>query len=129
MRRTSGAWAPEEAIAAGSSHRAENNYITLNVQLRSSIRAEIADYIAMPREAEQSLNERTFISEALQQNTRLDGRSLDTYRPIQISFGDGYGAADVRIGDTRCANLRIAAKRTYSLTCYLTEFSPASPPL
>lgn len=55
----------------------------------------------MPREAEPSLNERSFILEALQQNIRLDGRALDTYRPIQISFGDGHGVADVHLGETR----------------------------
>lgn len=55
----------------------------------------------MPREAEPSINERTFVLEALRNNIRLDGRALDTYRPLEISFGDDYGAADVRLGKTR----------------------------
>lgn len=55
----------------------------------------------MPREAEPSKNERDFILEALQENIRLDGRSLDAYRSIDISFGDEYGTADVQLGKTR----------------------------
>ena len=56
---------------------------------------------AMPREAEPSNNEREFILEAVRQDTRLDGRALDAYRDIEISFGDEYGVADVRLGKTR----------------------------
>ena len=55
----------------------------------------------MPREAEPSINERTFVLEALRNNIRLDGRALDAYRPLEISFGDDYGAAGVRLGKTR----------------------------
>ena len=55
----------------------------------------------MPREAEPSNNERAFILEALQEDIRLDGRGLESYRDIQLSFGDEYGAADVRLGKTR----------------------------
>ncbi|KAL9097669.1 MAG: hypothetical protein Q9163_006303, partial [Psora crenata] len=55
----------------------------------------------MPREAEPSINEREFILEALNQGIRVDGRSLDAYRDVQISFGDDNGVADVRLGKTR----------------------------
>lgn len=55
----------------------------------------------MPREAELSINERAFILQALQENIRLDGRSVDAYRPLEIIFGEDYGAADVRLGKTR----------------------------
>ena len=55
----------------------------------------------MPREAEPSLNERAFLLQALSENIRLDGRALDAYRPVEISFGDEYGVADVRLGKTR----------------------------
>lgn len=55
----------------------------------------------MPREAEPSINERAFILQALQENTRLDGRAFDTYRQLNISFGDEYGVADIRLGKTR----------------------------
>ena len=55
----------------------------------------------MPREAEPSINERAFILQALEENIRLDGRALDAYRDLIISFGDEYGVADVRLGRTR----------------------------
>ena len=55
----------------------------------------------MPREVETSTNEREFILQALQEDIRLDGRPLDAYRQLDISFGDEYGVADVRLGKTR----------------------------
>ena len=58
----------------------------------------------MPREAEPSTNERQFILEALSENVRIDGRPLDAYRNVNISFAEEYGVADVRLGRTRYAN-------------------------
>ena len=55
----------------------------------------------MPREAEPSLNERAFILQALQEDIRLDGRALDAFREMGLSFGDDYGVADVTMGNTR----------------------------
>lgn len=55
----------------------------------------------MPREAEPSLNEKQFVIQALQEDLRLDGRELDQYRPLELSFGDQYGVADVTLGKTR----------------------------
>jgi len=55
----------------------------------------------MPREAEPSLNEKNFIIEALQENLRLDGRDFDQYRSLELTFGDEYGVAEVRLGKTR----------------------------
>ena len=55
----------------------------------------------MPREAEPSINERAFVLQALEENIRLDGRALDAFRDIDISFGDDYGVADVQLGKTR----------------------------
>ncbi|WPH02993.1 Exosome complex component rrp45 [Acrodontium crateriforme] len=55
----------------------------------------------MPREADPSTNEQAFLLSALRENIRLDGRALDAYRPISLSFGEDYGTADVRIGKTR----------------------------
>lgn len=55
----------------------------------------------MPREAEPSLNEKQFVTQALQENLRLDGRQLDQYRPLELTFGDQYGVADVTLGKTR----------------------------
>ena len=56
----------------------------------------------MPREADPSINERAFILEALQENIRLDGRPLDAFRELRITFGEEYGVADVQLGKTRC---------------------------
>jgi exosome complex component RRP45 len=55
----------------------------------------------MPREAELSNNEKEFIVKALREGIRLDGRSLDAYREIELSFGEEYGAVDVKLGKTR----------------------------
>lgn len=55
----------------------------------------------MPREAEPSINERAFVLQALQENIRLDGRAFDAYRQLDVSFGEEYGVADVRLGKTR----------------------------
>ena len=56
----------------------------------------------MPREIEPSLNEQDFILEALRQNVRVDGRHLDAFRDIQITFGDDFGVVTVEMGKTRC---------------------------
>ncbi len=55
----------------------------------------------MPREAEPSLNERAFILQALQEGIRVDGRPLDAYRNLELSFGEEYGVVDVTLGKTR----------------------------
>ena len=55
----------------------------------------------MPREVDVSLNELNFVLRALDENTRLDGRSLEETRQPEITFGDESGVADVRLGKTR----------------------------
>ena len=56
----------------------------------------------MPREAtDLSINESTFILKALREGKRLDGRDLQAYRDLELSFGDEYGIADVQLGHTR----------------------------
>ena len=55
----------------------------------------------MPREAEISINEREFIKQALQEQIRLDGRAFDAFRSLELTFGDEYGVADVKLGKTR----------------------------
>jgi exosome complex component RRP45 len=62
----------------------------------------------MPREADPSNVERTFILEALHQDVRVDGRALDQFRPLNIIFGDDYGSATVSLGKTRSAELIFA---------------------
>jgi exosome complex component RRP45 len=56
----------------------------------------------MPREAELSNLERTFMLEALRQDIRVDGRAFDQFRPIDLTFGEDYGTATVSLGKTRC---------------------------
>lgn len=55
----------------------------------------------MPREVEPSLNERQFILQALQEGIRVDGRQFDQFRNLELTFGDEYGVADVKLGNTR----------------------------
>lgn len=55
----------------------------------------------MPREAAPSINERAFVLEALRENVRIDGRALDAFRDIELSFGDDFGIADLKLGKTR----------------------------
>jgi exosome complex component RRP45 len=55
----------------------------------------------MPREAEPSLSERTFILKALDEGLRIDNRKFDEGRPVVLSLGDDYGVADVKFGQTR----------------------------
>lgn len=55
----------------------------------------------MPREHEPSLNEKQFVTQALQENLRLDGRDLDQYRPLELTFGDQHGVAEVTLGKTK----------------------------
>lgn len=55
----------------------------------------------MPKEIEPSLNEKKFFAKALAEDIRLDGRSLDEFRALELDFGDEYGVADVRLGNTR----------------------------
>ncbi|KAK4894524.1 hypothetical protein LTR28_002029, partial [Elasticomyces elasticus] len=89
----------------------------------------------MPREAEISTNERDFIRQALRENIRLDGRALDAFRDIELSFGDEYGVADVRLGKTRVV-ARISAEVTApfadrkfdGIFTIATELSPLASP-
>ncbi|KAI4148715.1 MAG: hypothetical protein LQ341_001490 [Variospora aurantia] len=89
----------------------------------------------MPREAEPSINERAFILEALRENIRLDGRALDAFRNIELSFGDEYGVVDVQLGDTRIL-ARISATVTApfpdrkfdGIFTVITELSPMASP-
>ncbi|KAL8990479.1 MAG: hypothetical protein Q9177_000873 [Variospora cf. flavescens] len=89
----------------------------------------------MPREAEPSINERAFILEALRENIRLDGRALDAFRNIELSFGDEYGVVDVQLGGTRIL-ARISATVTApfpdrkfdGIFTVITELSPMASP-
>ncbi|KAH0536810.1 hypothetical protein FGG08_006343 [Glutinoglossum americanum] len=89
----------------------------------------------MPREPELSLNERSFVLQALQENIRIDGRSFDAFRGLELNFGDEYGVADVKLGKTRVI-ARISAEVTRPFPDRLfdgiftitTELSPIASP-
>jgi len=68
----------------------------------------------MPREVEPSISERQFVLQALQEGLRLDGRQLDQYRPLSLTFGDQYGVADVTFGKTRCVLISYNNCRIFS---------------
>ncbi|KAG0633094.1 ribosomal protein S5 domain 2-type protein [Tuber brumale] len=55
----------------------------------------------MPRELDPTINEKSFILDALNQKLRIDGRDLDSFRELELNFGDDYGLADVQLGKTR----------------------------
>lgn len=55
----------------------------------------------MPREAEPSLSEKTFVSNAIQEGLRLDCRKFGQWRPSSLTFGNEWGVAEVQFGETR----------------------------
>ena len=55
----------------------------------------------MPRDVEPSLNEKQFVLRGLQENVRIDGRSFDQFRDLELSFGDEYGVVNVALGNTK----------------------------
>lgn len=62
---------------------------------------QLSKRAVMPREAEPSINERAFVLQALRENIRIDGRAFDAFRDLELSFGDEFGIADVKLGRTR----------------------------
>ncbi|KAI9832654.1 MAG: hypothetical protein M1819_004239 [Sarea resinae] len=89
----------------------------------------------MPREPDPSLNERAFTLQALRESIRLDGRALDAFRDLDISFGDEYGVVDLRLGKTRILT-RISAslvppfpdRKFDGIFTITTELSPLASP-
>lgn len=63
----------------------------------------------MPRDLEPSLAEQTFLLDALQKGLRLDRRAADAFRPLKISFGEGYGLVHVELGGTQ-VSCRVTAE-------------------
>ncbi|AQZ17571.1 RRP45 (YDR280W) [Zygosaccharomyces parabailii] len=55
----------------------------------------------MAKDIELSNSENKFILEALRQNFRLDGRSFDQFRDLNISFGKEYGDVTITMGKTK----------------------------
>uniref|UniRef100_A0A182K3S7 Exosome complex component RRP45 n=1 Tax=Anopheles christyi TaxID=43041 RepID=A0A182K3S7_9DIPT len=46
-------------------------------------------------------NEKSFVQKALLESIRLDGRTLDEFRKLRISFGSEWGLVHVILGETR----------------------------
>ena len=65
----------------------------------------------MPREVELSLNEKQFILRALQENLRVDGRSFDQFRELDLTLGDEYGVTNVKLGKTVFVRLSLESAR------------------
>ncbi|KAI9802609.1 MAG: hypothetical protein M1833_001683 [Piccolia ochrophora] len=89
----------------------------------------------MPREAEPSVNEKDFVLQALNENIRVDGRALDAFRDIELSFGDEYGVANVHLGKTRVlAHISAEVTKPFSdrpfdgIFTITTELSPMASP-
>lgn len=75
--------------------------VDLNCLLVQRQKYHNTSFTTMPREADPSNNEKTFLLQALRENIRLDGRAFDEFRPLDLSFGDEYGVATVQLGKTR----------------------------
>lgn len=75
----------------------------------------------MPRAANISNVERSFILEALQQGVRLDGRGLSDGRKVEIAFGDEYGIVTVRLGRTRSVSPYLQRITRLTLSEYLCK--------
>lgn len=89
----------------------------------------------MAKDIEISTSEAQFILEALKQNGRLDGRSFDQFRDVEISFGREYGDVTVKMGNTK-VQCRISCQITQpyedrpfeGLFLISTESSPMAGP-
>lgn len=75
----------------------------------------------MSKEAQLSLAEREFILEALHENVRLDGRSADQFRPLNLSFGEEYGHVKLQLGKTRYVRRRLLLHDSPVLTTALQD--------
>uniref|UniRef100_A0AAG5CPR8 Exosome complex component RRP45 n=1 Tax=Anopheles atroparvus TaxID=41427 RepID=A0AAG5CPR8_ANOAO len=53
------------------------------------------------RETFLSNNEKTFIQKAILESIRVDGRKMDEFRKLRISFGSEWGLVHVTLGETR----------------------------
>lgn len=89
----------------------------------------------MVREAEPSVNETTFLLEALKQGRRVDGREVYDMRSVEISIGSDYGYVEVQLGRTRvAANVSAEIVRPYAdkptegQLLLNTEISPMAAP-
>ncbi|AAS50242.1 AAL124Wp [Eremothecium gossypii ATCC 10895] len=63
----------------------------------------------MAKAIEISTSESAFILEALRQNLRLDGRTFDQFRDVEIELGSEYGDVTITMGKTKI-HCRISAQ-------------------
>lgn len=89
----------------------------------------------MVKELDPSINESTFLLEALKQGKRVDGREIYDMRSTEITLGSDYGFAEVRLGKTKvAANVTAeivrphADKPTEGMLLFNTEISPMAAP-
>ncbi|KAG1143989.1 hypothetical protein G6F37_006553 [Rhizopus arrhizus] len=89
----------------------------------------------MVREIDPSVNESTFLLEALKQGKRVDGREVYDMRSTEIVLGSDYGYAEVRLGKTKvAANVTAEVVRPYAdrptegILIFNTEISPMAAP-
>ena len=62
----------------------------------------MADFGAeMDRLRQEILDSMLEIDTFLQEQIRIDRRAFDAFRPLELTFGDEYGVADVQLGKTR----------------------------
>ncbi|CDS06032.1 hypothetical protein LRAMOSA08560 [Lichtheimia ramosa] len=89
----------------------------------------------MVKELDPSINESTFLLQALEEKRRIDGRGIYDVRSIDITFGADYGQVNVQLGRTRVA-ARVSAKverprqdkPTEGVLIFNTEISPMASP-
>jgi hypothetical protein len=86
MRPATAKWVPKKTFETPRSNHSPKSFIS-----------------RMSKEASLSVAEREFILEALRQDSRLDGRRADQFRPLKISFGEEYGHVKLELGKTRYA--------------------------
>ncbi|CCE63308.1 hypothetical protein TPHA_0E02160 [Tetrapisispora phaffii CBS 4417] len=89
----------------------------------------------MAKEIITPVAESKFILDALKENQRLDGRSFDKFRDVDISFGKEYGDATVTLGKTKvqcrvsCSITQPYEDRPFEgLFIISTEMSPMAGP-
>ncbi|QNP97259.1 ribosomal protein S5 domain 2-type protein [Yarrowia lipolytica] len=58
-----------------------------------------------------SINDRKFLTEALKVGKRLDGRSMEEQRPMEVTFGSQFGHVELTMGKTKVV-VRISAEIT-----------------
>lgn len=87
------------------------------------------------RDLDISNNERLFILQALKEGVRLDGRSVEDCRTLDISFGPDYGSVQLSLGGTKVfVTVMAEIARPYpespneGLLVFNTEISPMASP-